>query len=267
MRKTLALFVALVGFSVAGCATTGGGYIGQKPFPGPLGDVVASNLGLTCPGDVFVGPPVNRCLRSIGGNAGRYSNSPMYRGGTGGRQLSETEKLAVICGFGGSGVAMLLDAGLKRIVGSGLVSAATCGVASALLNNHKGGNRGVVVTPPSTQQGVRRGSNGIPIAVGTRPNGSASGFWAAGLSSSGRLNCMEQGMVTLDNQSLGPLRVYRDMEPFEVLMTKESKCAPLEGDYTGEIISMVVKKDGLTGHAGVAPAKPQSMPGLVLVWR
>lgn len=267
-KKVLLVLVLLVGFVATGCAT--GRYLGPKPFPGPLGDVVAGNLGMTCPGDIFVGPPVNRCLRSIGGNAGRYSNSPMYRGGIGGKRLSDKEKLAVLCGLGGSGVAMLLDAGLKRIIGAGLVSAATCGVASALASNRKGGSKDVIVTPPlPNQQDVRWGSDGIPVAVGTRPNGSASGgFWSAGSTTSGgRLNCMEQGMTTLDNQSSGPLRVFKDAEPFEVIMPKGQMCAPLNGNYTGEVIGTVVGKDGLTGRVSVAPAKPESKPGLVLVWR
>ena len=78
---------------------------------------------------------------------------------------------------------------------------------------------------------------------------------------------MAEGMVTLDNQSSGPLRVFRDGQPFEVLMPKEQKCAPLEGGYTGEIVGAVIGNDGLTGRVGVAPAKPESRPGLVLVWR
>lgn len=242
-------FVVLVGFVVVGC--TGGRYLGPKPFPGPLGDVVAGNLGMTCSGDVFVGPPVNKCLGDIGGNAGRYSNSPMYRGGIGGKQLSDKEKLAVLCGLGGSGVAMLLDAGLKRIIGAGLISAATCGVASALANNRRGGNGDVIVTPPLSNRGSVR--QGPP-------------FWGFGTQSA-RPNCMEQGMFTLENQSSGPIRVSKDGQPFEVVMPKEQVCAPLDGNYTGEVIETVIGKDGLTGRVGVAPAKPESKPGLVLVWR
>lgn len=182
--------------------------------------------------------------------------------------MSEKEKLAVLCGLGGSGVAMLLDAGLKRIIGAGLVSAATCGVVSALANR-RGGNKDVVVTPPlPNQRGVRWGSDGIPVAVGTRPSGSTSGgFWSVGSTSGGRLNCMEQGMFTLENQSAGPLRVYKNTEPFEVIMPKGQMCAPLDGNYTGEVMATVVGRDGLTGRVGVAPAKPESRPGLVLVWR
>src|SRR3989344_7255901 len=132
-RLVSVLFVVFVGFAAVGC--TGGRYLGPKPVPGPLGDVVAGNLGLTCPGDIFVGPPVNRCLRDIGGNAGRYSSSPMYEGGISGRQLSSTDKLAIFCGLGGSGVAMVLKVGLERVLGAGLISATACEVAGNLLNN------------------------------------------------------------------------------------------------------------------------------------
>ncbi len=127
-------------------------------------------------------------------------------------------------------------------------------------------DNGTIVTPPSPEQGRRIASDGTPVAVGTRPGGPTSPFWGAGLPGD-RLNCMEQEMVTLENQSSSPLRVYRDTKPFETLLPKEQKCALLEGDYTGEIVSMVVGNDGLTGRVGVAPAKPESRPGLILVWR
>jgi len=252
---SLAVFVLVVASATVGCAS--GGYIGPKPFPGPLGDVVAGNLGLTCPGDVFVGPPVNRCLRDIGGNAGRYSSSPMYEGGISGRQLSSTDKLAIFCGLGGSGVAMVLKVGLERVLGAGLISATACEVAGTLLNNRRGRNRDVIVTPSPSGRGSMR--QGVPTGGGTAP------FW--GFGPSARPNCMEEGMFTLDNQSAGPLRVFKDGQPFEVLKPKEQLCAPLDGNYTGEIMAMVVSRDGTTGRVGVAPAKPESKPGLVLVWR
>src|SRR3989344_1313290 len=81
-RFTAALFVVLVGFMATGCAS--GGYLGNNPYPGPLGQVMAGNLAMTCPGDYFVGPPINRCLRSLGGHIGRYSSHPTYAGGMGG---------------------------------------------------------------------------------------------------------------------------------------------------------------------------------------
>ncbi len=174
MRKMF-VFVVLAGLAATGCATGGGGYIGAKPYPGPLGEVVAGNLGLTCPGDVFVGAPVNRCLRDIGGSASRYASSPMYRGGVGGPQLSQVDKLAIFCGLGGSGVAMVMNAGLKRIVGAGLISAASCEVAGAIMarkgsnNNQQQRDNGTIVVPPSPGQGVRIASDGTPVAVGTRP--------------------------------------------------------------------------------------------------
>ena len=256
-RLSLAVFVFLVASATIGCAS--GGYIGPKPFPGPLGDVVAGNLGLTCPGDVFVGPPVNRCLRDIGGNAGRYSGSPMYQGGIDGHQLSSADKLAIFCGLGGSGIAMVLKAGLERVLGAGLISASACEVAGTLLNRRGRGDGDVIVTPPSSNRGsVRQGAS-------TMGGGGNSPFW--GFGAPARPNCIEQGMFTLDNQSAGPLRVYRNGEPFEVLKLKEQLCAPLDGNYTGEVVAVVVSSDGLTGRVGVAPAKPESKPGLVLVWR
>lgn len=132
IRKISCLFVLLVAIMATGCATTG--YLGRNPYPGPLGQVMAGNLALTCPGDYFVGPPINRCLRSLGGNMGRYSNYPMYRGGLNGPQLSPTDKMAVFCGLGASGLAALLDASLKKIIGASLVSAASCEVAGVLVN-------------------------------------------------------------------------------------------------------------------------------------
>jgi len=41
------------------CAT--GQYVGVSPYPGELGRVVASNLALTCPESIYLGPPLNRC--------------------------------------------------------------------------------------------------------------------------------------------------------------------------------------------------------------
>ena len=151
IRRISCLFVLLAAIVVTGCAT--GGYLGRNPYPGPLGQVMAGNLALTCPGDYFVGPPINRCLRSLGGDMGRYSNYPMYRGGMGGYQLSPTDKLSIFCGLGGSGLTALLNASFKKIIGAGLLSAASCEVAGALLNR-KGNNKGgtyQVVTPPSYQ--------------------------------------------------------------------------------------------------------------------
>ena len=167
-RFTAALFVVLVGFMATGCAS--GGYLGNNPYPGPLGQVMAGNLAMTCPGDYFVGPPINRCLRSLGGNIGRYSSYPMYAGGMGGVQLSSADKLAVFCGLGGSGLAALLDAGMKKVVGAGLLSAASCEVAGALLSRRGGKNQSVAVMPPSQGQDGYGGPDGIPSAAGNRSN-------------------------------------------------------------------------------------------------
>lgn len=177
MRKSLGVvFVVLIGFVATGCAT--GGYLGSNPYPGPLGRAMAGSLALTCPGDYFVGPPINQCLRQLGGNTGRYSSYPMYRGGVGGVQLSQADKLAVFCGLGGSGLAAILDAGIKKTVGAGLLSAASCEVAGAVMvrrGNKSQRDNGTIVTPPPDDQRAQGRqsvywSHGAPVAVGTRPN-------------------------------------------------------------------------------------------------
>lgn len=170
-RLVFALVLVFTGVAASGCAT-GNGYLGVNPYPGPLGQVVAGNLALTCPGDYFIGSPINRCLRNVGGDFGRYSGYSMYRGGMGGQQLSQADKVSILCGLGGSGAAMLLNASLNKVVGSGLLSAASCGVAGAVLN--RGGlNRGGKGSKKQSRQGigqsVRYAPDGTPIAVGTRP--------------------------------------------------------------------------------------------------
>ncbi len=174
MRKSAfgVAFVVLVGFAATACATTSG-YLGPKPFDGPLGDVVAGNLALTCPGGYFIGPPINHCLRNLGGDFGRYGSYPIYRDGSDGSQLSETDKLSIFCGLGASGLASLLDAGLKKIIGAGLLSAASCEVAGTLLSRREESRNKPTVPggpPPQQKQGVRWSSDGFPVAVGTRPN-------------------------------------------------------------------------------------------------
>ena len=169
------------------------------------------------------------------------------------------------------GVVLAVD-GVRRIVNNprgagGWIEAA---VGAVLVNDsrYRGQSKnqrdGVIVTPQDQdRQPPTYWSNGAPVATSTRP-GTASPFWGPG---AGRPNCMAEGMVTLENQSNGPLRVFMDRQPFEVLMPKEQKCAPLEGNFTGEIVGAVVGSDGLTAKVNTAPAKPQSLPGLVLVWR
>lgn len=258
MRKMVTL-VVFVGFAFAatGCAT-GGGYLGTNPYPGPLGQVMAGNLALTCPGDVFIGPPINKCLRHLANIRPQFAGYPMFAGGRGGRLLSRTEKIALV---GGAGAA--IGALVSRDWRGAVIGGAAGSIATAIVT--RGRSNSVVVTPPQGQQGVYVGPDGIPVAVGTRPR-TASSFWGPG-SQSGRPNCMQEEMVTLDNQSNGPLRVYRDGQPFEILIPKEQKCAPLEGDYTGQVVGTVIGSDGLTGRVTTAPSKPQSLPGLVLAWR
>ncbi|GEM_PF-6449546 len=163
----------------------------------------------------------------------------------------------------GAGAGYAIFGNTRGAVGGGVI-----GAVVGLLTHRGNDSKNVVVTPPlQGQQGVRVGSDGIPVAVGTRPAGTTSPFWGPGTQPSRRPNCMAEGMVTLENQSAGPLRVFKDGQQFEVLVPKEQKCAPVDGSYTGEIVGTVVGSDGLTGRVGVAPAKPQSLPGLILVWR
>ena len=62
-RRQIAACILVGAMAVAGCAT--GRYVGAPPYPGELGRVMASNLALTCPGSIYLGPPVNRCADSL----------------------------------------------------------------------------------------------------------------------------------------------------------------------------------------------------------
>ena len=251
MKRTFfVVLVVLVGFAATGCAT--GGYLGPRPYGGPLGDVMAGNLALTCPGDYFVGPPVNRCLRDVGGNMGQYSNYSMYRGGSGGPQLSQADKLSVFCGLGASGVAMLLDAGLKKILGAGLLSAAACEVAASVSNRGQGG------------QQIQTG--GQP-PVGQQPQ---SGLWGPGAPFGGRPSCLSQELVTLKNETGEILMVFVEgqyQRPVAVLQPRIPQCAQPGFRYEAQVLQTVVSSDGWVGGTDRAPVKPERRPGLVLVWR
>jgi len=93
-----------------------------------------------------------------------------------------------------------------------------------------------------------------------------SSYWRSG-DADRRLDCMEREMLTLENQSGGPLRIFNNGKPLEVLMPKGRMCAPLDGSYTGEVVDLVVASDGVTGRVSIAPAEPEVRPGLTLVWR
>lgn len=174
----------------------------------------------------------------------------------------------------GAGIVVAAD-GIRRVINNprGAAGWIEAAIGVVLVNDsryrsqpkNQHDDNGVIVTPPSPGQGRRIASDGTPVAVGTR-SGTTSPYWGLG-ASGGRPNCMETGMFTLENQSKGPLRVFRDGQRFEVLLPKEQKCAPLKGDYTGEIVGTVVSSDGLTGRVSTAPSKPESLPGLILVWR
>ncbi len=284
MRKSVFAFVVLAILASAIPASAQfarSGYIPQTPdgwYYAIQGDQVmmltADNLGMV--------RNLTNELRSVGpdlrwngsayglptSNGGFY---PMYdrnRQPLSGRQRIER----------GAGIVVAAD-GVRRIINNprGAAGWIEAAVGAVLVNdsryrgqprNQQRDNGSVVVPPPQSggqrDHEVRTGPDGIPVAIGTRP-GATSPFWGSGAND--RPDCMSQEMITLDNQSSGPLRVFRNGERFEILLPKKQVCAPLEGNYTGEIVGTVVGSDGLTGRVGEAPAKPESRPGLILVWR
>ena len=256
-RMFFVVVVVLVGFAATGCAT--GGYLGPKPYGGSLGDVMAGNLALTCPGDYFVGG-INRCLRDIGGNMGRYSSYPMYRGGMGGPQLSQADKLSVFCGLGASAVAMLLDASVKKIIGAGLLSAAACEAVAMVSNRGQGGQSG----------GVRYASDGTPVALPDRPVRVINpNLWGSG----GGPNCLKQGLVTLRNLTGEILGVFEEgadpenEDPLDVLQPRESHCGDPDLKYEAWVRQTAISANRWVGGTQRIPRRPEARPGLVLVWR
>lgn len=200
-RNRLAVvLVVLVGFAATGCAT--GGYLGPRPYGGPLGEVVSGNLAMTCPGDYFVGPPVNKCLRQMTGISPRFAGYPMHVGGSGGRELSRAEKIAIV----GGGAAVV--GGLITRDWKGAVIGGTAGViTTALLTRGRDKDQPVVVREG---QQVRIGADGVPVAVGQpvvqqgayRPVSSPS---------------PEEGGWTIKNRSGFRVELWRE-ERFEALL-------------------------------------------------
>ncbi len=278
MRKAVFAFVVLVvlAMAVPASAQIRWGYVPQTPDGwyyaiqgNKVGMLTADNLGMVHDLTNQLRRSEYRSLRDdlrwnsgyggyglpIGG--GFY---PMYDRNM--RPMSRREA-TVTYGTIGAGIGYGVSGNLRGTV----IGTAGGAILGLLTHRGNGNTRNVVVTPPSQGQGVYVGPDGIPVAVGTRPGSPVSSpYWGLN-TSGGRPNCMAEGMVTLENQSNGPLRVFRSAEQFEVIQPKEQKCAPLEGDYTGQVVGTVIGSDGLTGRVTTAPAKPQSLPGLVLVWR
>lgn len=250
IKRIVACFiVVIVGLATTGCAT--GGYLGPRPYQGPLGRVMAGNLAMTCPGDYFVGG-INRCLGDLGGNMGRYMGYPMYYGGYGGPQLSENDKLSVFCGLGGAGVAMLAKAGLERVLGAGFVSAAACQAITTITASRRSGGQQPQVQTSQLQ----------------------SSMWGPGVPFGGRgafqQQCLEQGLITLDNLTGEVLKVFIEGKydrPVAILQPRQQACVPIGDRYEAQTIQTVVSSDGWVGGTESAPMKPQRQPGLVLVWR
>lgn len=167
MRKLLLSFIVILvaAFAVTGCATMGGSYVGAKPYPGPLGDVVAGNLGLTCPGDVFIGPPINRCLRHISGGIGRYVGLgyPMYWGSPSGLRLSDADKVALLCGLGTGAVATLSGGTIRTILSSGVLGYVACRAIGMVSSRSHGGSQEEVVVDPDQIPQPPTPSSGSPM--------------------------------------------------------------------------------------------------------
>ena len=249
-RFVVGLVVVLVAFAATGCAT--GGYLGPKPYGGPLGEVVAGNLALTCPGDYFVGPPVNGCLRHLTNIGPRFAGYPMYVGSRSGRQLSRTEKIAIVGGIGA------------------VVGAAISGDWRGAVI---GGAAGAIATAAVTRgdRNVRIADDGTPIAVGrpvVQPQ-SQSGLWGT----SGGPNCLQQGLVTLHNLTGEILGVFEEganveyEDPLAVLQPREARCGDPDLRYEAWVKQTAVSADRWVGGTQRIPRRPEARPGLVLVWR
>ena len=256
-RLIVGFVVVLVGFAATGCAA--------GRYGSPLEQVMANNNDMLCSisGDVFIGAPINRCLQDIGGNFGRYSNYPMYRGGMGGSQLSQADKLSIFCGLGASGAAMLLDATVKQIFGAGLLSTAACEAVAAVSGRGQGqgGQPG----------GVRYAADGTPIALPDRPVQVINpNLWGPGAPFNRRQNCLQEGLVTLKNETGELLKVFIEgqyQKPEYVLQPRVPQCAQPDLRYVAQTKETVVSSDGWVGGTDHAPVKPERRPGLVLVWR
>ena len=243
-RSKLAVVVIIIaGFADTGCAT--GGYLGSKPYRGPLGDVVAGNLALTCPGDYFIGPPVNRCLRHLTSIGPQFLGYPIFAGGPTERSLSRTEKIAVL-----GGVGAVIGGTITRDWKGAVIGGAIGTVATAVATRGR-----------NDQQVSQQGQKSVRVID---PN-----LWGTG----DRLNCLQQGLVTLRNltgEILGIFEEGADPEnddPLGVLQPRESRCGDPNLRYEAWVRQTAVSADKWVGSTQRVPRRPEARPGLVLVWR
>jgi hypothetical protein len=244
MKKIFILFfIITAAFSATGCVTASGGrYIGPLPYEGPLGQVMASNLALICPGDIFVGPPVNRCLMSLTNIDTRFLGYPMYSGE---RQLSRAEKIAIISASGAA------------------IGGAVRGWRGAAIGGAVGAVAATMAT--ATTRSRRQTTTEGPIVIMSK-----SGLWGPGVPR--LINCIEVlgRELTLQNLTGDPLRVFVEGEynsPVAVLKPRESACADPGLRYEAQVIQTAVDAAGWVGGTQNVPRKPEALPGLRLVWR
>jgi hypothetical protein len=248
MKKIFILFfIITAAFSATGCVTASGGrYIGPLPYEGPLGQVMASNLALICPGDIFVGPPVNRCLMSLTNIDTRFLGYPMYSGE---RQLSRAEKIAIISASGAA------------------IGGAVRGWRGAAIGGAVGAVAATMATNRSRQTTTQTTTKEPVVMV----NNYQSRLWGPGAAPR-LINCLEVfgRELTLQNLTGDPLRVFVEGEynsPVAVLKPRESACADPGLRYEAQVIQTAVDAAGWVGGTQNVPRKPEALPGLRLVWR
>ncbi|MEX2090649.1 MAG: hypothetical protein WD989_00750 [Candidatus Paceibacterota bacterium] len=175
----------------------------------------------------------------------------MYAGGRGGRQLSRTEKVAIVGGIG---------AAVGGAVG-GWKGAAIGGVAGAVITTvmTRGGGQQPQQQPTTSQSPV------------VQPQ-AQSGLWGPGAPFSGRPNCMQVlgREVTLQNLTADPLKIFLEgqyQNPVAVIQPRESACADPNLRYEAQVLQTAVSANGWVGGTQHQPRKPEARPGLILVWR
>lgn len=204
MRVIVLAMLLVAGISGTGCAAHGfvPGYVGPHPYSGSLGRVMAGNFALTCPGDYYIGSPINACSRQLQYQAGYYAGLgyPVYQNGI---QLSDSTKAALWCGAAGVGGMMLVDAvlgrssGIGRTVGAGLVSAAVCKLWASKRSRPgpeagRGQETEVQRQPVPPQPQVPQVPNYV-FGPATAPKG-----------------CQEHGMLKVENRSGIRVELFRE---------------------------------------------------------